>query len=102
MGLIDIVNKSGATLEGAGIVIEKGFQEGGKKIADIYTSVGFKNLSLRHVESQEATAIGQILQDQILAGFFLFGGIVKTSAEKALKQVAEYPNRYLKTLHPIR
>ena len=27
MGLIDIVNKSGATLEGAGIVIEKGFQE---------------------------------------------------------------------------
>uniref|UniRef100_UPI00259B6255 hypothetical protein n=1 Tax=uncultured Alistipes sp. TaxID=538949 RepID=UPI00259B6255 len=60
------------------------------------------SLSLRHVESQEATAIGQILQDQILAGFFLFGGIVKTSAEKALKQVAEYPNRYLKTLHPIR
>jgi hypothetical protein len=59
-------------------------------------------LSLRHVESQEATAIGQILQDQILAGFFLFWGIVKTSAEKALKQVAEYPNRYLKTLHPIR
>lgn len=46
--------------------------------------------------------IGQILQDQILAGFFLFWGIVKTSAEKALKQVAEYPNRYLKTLHPIR
>lgn len=64
--------------------------------------LGFESLSLRHVESQEATAIGQILQDQILAGFFLFWGIVKTSAEKALKQVAEYPNRYLKTLHPIR
>lgn len=62
----------------------------------------FCSLSLRHVESQEATTIGQILQDQILAGFFLFWGIVKTSAEKALKQVAEYPNRYLKTLHPIR
>ncbi len=62
----------------------------------------FCSLSLRHVESQEATAIGQILQDQILAGFFLFWGIVKTSAKKALKQVAEYPNRYLKTLHPIR
>ena len=60
--------------------------------------LGFESLSLRHVESQEATAIGQILQDQILAGFFLFLGIVKTSAEK----VAEYPNRYLKTLHPIR
>ena len=64
--------------------------------------LGFESLSLRHVESQEATTTGQILQDQILAGFFLFWGIVKTSAEKALKQVAEYPNRYLKTLHPIR
>ena len=64
--------------------------------------LGFESISLRHVESQEATTIGQILQDQILAGFFLFWGIVKTSAEKALKQVAEYPNRYLKTLHPIR
>jgi len=28
--------------------------------------------------------------------------MVKNNAEKALKQVAEYPNRYLKTLHPIR
>ena len=35
MGLIDIVNKSRATLEGAGIVIEKGFQECGKKIRDM-------------------------------------------------------------------
>lgn len=42
----------------------------------------FCSLSLRHVESQEATAIGQILQDQILAGFFLFWGIVKTSAKR--------------------
>ena len=30
LGLIDIVKKSGATLEGAGIVIEKGFQSGGQ------------------------------------------------------------------------
>ena len=35
MGLIDIVKKSGAVLEGAGIVIEKGFQEGGKMIRDM-------------------------------------------------------------------
>ena len=34
-GLIDIVKKSGATLEGAGIVIEKGFQNGGQKIRDM-------------------------------------------------------------------
>ena len=32
LGLIDIVKKSGATLEGAGIVIEKGFQHGGQQI----------------------------------------------------------------------
>ncbi len=35
MGLIDIVNKSGATLEGAGIVIEKGFQQGGETLRNM-------------------------------------------------------------------
>lgn len=30
MGLIDIVNQSGASVVGCGIVIEKGFQDGGK------------------------------------------------------------------------
>lgn len=35
LGLLDIVKKSGATLEGAGIVIEKGFQQGGKLIRDM-------------------------------------------------------------------
>lgn len=35
LGLIDIVKKSGATLEGAGIVIEKGFQQGGQVIRDM-------------------------------------------------------------------
>ena len=34
LGLIDIVKESGATLEGAGIVIEKGFQIGGKLLRD--------------------------------------------------------------------
>lgn len=35
LGLIDIVKKSGAVLEGAGIVIEKGFQPGGQQIRDM-------------------------------------------------------------------
>ena len=35
MGLIEIVRESGAVLEGAGIVIEKGFQTGGQKIRDM-------------------------------------------------------------------
>ncbi len=34
MGLIDIVRQAGATLEGAGIVIEKGFQPGGRMIRE--------------------------------------------------------------------
>lgn len=34
LGLIDIVKEAGATIEGAGIVIEKGFQNGGKMIRD--------------------------------------------------------------------
>lgn len=35
LGLLDIVKKSGATLEGAGIVIEKDFQQGGQMIRDM-------------------------------------------------------------------
>lgn len=34
LGLIDIVKEAGATIEGAGIVIEKGMQDGGKKIRE--------------------------------------------------------------------
>ena len=34
LGLLDIVKESGATLEGAGIVIEKGFQPGGDALRD--------------------------------------------------------------------
>ncbi len=33
-GLIDLINESGATLQGVGIIIEKGFQEGGKRLRD--------------------------------------------------------------------
>ena len=35
LGLIDLANQAGAKVEGVGIVIEKGFQEGGKKIRDL-------------------------------------------------------------------
>lgn len=34
MGLIDLINAAGATVEGVGIAIEKGFQQGGKMIRD--------------------------------------------------------------------
>ena len=47
LGLIEIVRESGATLEGAGIVIEKGFQQGGQKIRDM----GIRLESLAIVDS---------------------------------------------------
>lgn len=34
MGLIDLINAAGATVEGVGIAIEKGFQQGGRMIRD--------------------------------------------------------------------
>lgn len=46
-GLIDIIEKSGATLEGVGIAIEKGFQQGGSIIRD----KGIRLESLAIVES---------------------------------------------------
>ena len=35
MGLIDLINEAGATLEGVGIAVEKGFQQGGQQIRDL-------------------------------------------------------------------
>lgn len=50
IGLSDIVKQAGATLVGAGIVIEKGFQDGGKQIRDM----GIHLESLAIVESMDA------------------------------------------------
>lgn len=49
-GLISIVEEAGATIEGIGIVIEKGFQEGGKVIRE----KGYPLESLAIVESMDA------------------------------------------------
>lgn len=49
-GLIDIVRSAGATVEGIGIVIEKGFQNGG----DIIRNMGVRLESLAIVESMDA------------------------------------------------
>ena len=49
-GLISIVEASGATVEGIGIAIEKGFQNGG----DIIRGMGYQLESLAIVESMDA------------------------------------------------
>lgn len=51
MGLIDLIESSGATLEGVGIAVEKGFQEGGKLIRD----KGIHLESLAIVDAMDAT-----------------------------------------------
>lgn len=48
-GLIDIVNKAGATVEGVGIAVEKGFQKGG----DLIRSKGIRVESLAIVDSMD-------------------------------------------------
>lgn len=48
-GLIDLVNQAGATLAGAGIAIEKGFQDGGKKLRE----KGYRIESLAIIESMD-------------------------------------------------
>ena len=52
-GLVDIVRESGAVLEGAGIVIEKGFQDGGKYIRE----QGIRLESLAIIESMTDNSI---------------------------------------------
>lgn len=49
LGLIDLIKESGATLQGAGIVIEKGFQIGGKLLRE----KGIRVESLAIVESMD-------------------------------------------------
>ena len=54
-GLIQIVQSSGATVEGIGIAIEKGFQSGGR----IIRNLGFQLESLAIVDGMDAST-GQI------------------------------------------
>ncbi len=54
-GLLDIVNKAGATVEGIGIAVEKGFQDGGARIR----SKGVRLESLAIVDGMDA-ATGEI------------------------------------------
>ena len=49
-GLIDLIRSAGATVEGVGIVIEKGFQEGGKRIR----GKGIRVESLAIISSRDA------------------------------------------------
>ena len=53
MGLIDIVKESGASLTGAGIVIEKGFQTGGQQIRDM----GVRVESLAIIDSMSESGL---------------------------------------------
>lgn len=51
LGLTEIVKQAGATVQGIGIAIEKGFQDGGKIIRE----KGFKLESLAIIESMDAS-----------------------------------------------
>lgn len=55
-GLISIVNEAGGTVEGIGIAVEKGFQNGGR----IIRNLGFHLESLAIVENMDATS-GEIV-----------------------------------------
>lgn len=50
-GLISIINQAGGTVEGIGIAIEKGFQNGG----NIIRNLGYQLESLAIVDSMDAT-----------------------------------------------
>ena len=51
-GLVDLVNAAGATLEGIGIAVEKGFQQGGDRFRNL--GVPYKALAvIDRVEGSE-------------------------------------------------
>jgi xanthine phosphoribosyltransferase len=55
-GLIDIIEQAGATVEGIGIAVEKGFQRGGTEIRER----GYQLESLAILESMDAKT-GEII-----------------------------------------
>lgn len=56
LGLVDLVEQAGATIEGIGIAVEKGFQKGGQELRER----GYRVESLAIVESMDA-ATGEIV-----------------------------------------
>ena len=52
-GLIDVCNQAGATIEGISIMVEKGFQEGGKYLRE----AGYDLHSMAIIEKMEGTTI---------------------------------------------
>ena len=59
-GLISIVQQAGATLEGIGIAVEKGFQQGGRVIRNL----GYHLESLAIVESMDAETGEIVFREQ--------------------------------------
>ena len=59
-GLVDIVNEAGAKLEGIGIAVEKGFQQGGELIR----SKGIQLESLAIVESMNSETGEIVFREQ--------------------------------------
>ena len=59
-GLIDLITSAGATVEGVGIAIEKGFQTGGKMIRDR----GIRVESLAIIESMDASKGEIVFREQ--------------------------------------
>lgn len=56
LGLIDLVEQAGATIEGIGVAVEKGFQRGGQELRER----GYRVESLAIVDSMDATT-GEIV-----------------------------------------
>ena len=59
-GLIDICGQAGATVEGIGIAVEKGFQTGGQQLRE----QGYRLVSLAIVDSMDETTGTVVLRDQ--------------------------------------
>ena len=60
MGLLELTEKAGATVEGIGIAVEKGFQQGG----DLIRSKGIQLESLAIVESMDSATGEIVFRDQ--------------------------------------
>lgn len=78
-GLIEIVESAGATVEGIGIAIEKGFQPGGKSLRER----GYRLESLAIVDAMDPETGKLVFREQDDAAAFCtdFGGVIECEAD---------------------
>ena len=95
-GLIEIVESAGATVEGIGIAIEKGFQPGGKSLRER----GYRLESLAIVDAMDPETGKLVFREQNDAAASAPISAASSNAKRTISPMHALPRRPLPMPHP--